>query len=91
MSQSKEIRRYLLNPTHSLRGWLMLPYGVQRTKGTMCEFLDKHDYALLLDCDGQTDIPYDELPETDRARYDFWENGRLFGRFSVMTAVSPAQ
>ena len=39
----------------------MLPYAVQHTGGPTCEFLRKHDYALLLDCDGQTDIPYDEL------------------------------
>lgn len=57
----KDHETLFLNPTHAMRGWMMLPYGVQHTHGTTSEFMDKHDYALLLDCDGQTDIPYDTL------------------------------
>jgi hypothetical protein len=80
MSNTKAFRRYLLNPTHAPRGWLLLPHGVQRLDQTGCEFLSKHDYALLLDCDGQTDIAYDELPEADGARYDDWEKQAVIRR-----------
>ncbi len=80
MSNTKAFRRYLLYPTHALRGWLLLPHGVQRLDQTGCEFLSKHDYALLLDCDGQTDIAYNELPEADRARYDDWEKQAVIRR-----------
>ncbi len=80
MDNSKTCRKYLLNPAYALRGWLMLPYGIQRTNGTQCEFMPKHDYSLLLDCDGQTDILYDELPKADRARYDYWESEKVICR-----------
>lgn len=80
MNRQNAFRRYLLNPTHALRGWMMLPYGVMQTGGTTCEFLTKHEYALLLDCDGQTEIPYDGLPEKDRKWYDFWEEQKVIHR-----------
>ena len=84
-------RRYVLTPAYALRGWKLLPYGVQRTDGTSCEFMTKHDYALLLDCDGQTDIPYDGLPERDRARYYSWEQGKIIRRCGEGERLLPVQ
>lgn len=47
MDMSKSARRCILNPTHALRGWLMLAYGVQQRDSTVTKFMPKHDYAFL--------------------------------------------
>ena len=67
------IRHYILTPAWSLRGWKKLPYAAQSLYYPKTEFFGEADWALFSACDGQTDIDWDALTDTQRKRYEHWE------------------
>ena len=73
------MRRYILSPAWSFRGWKKLPYGVQNLFYSKTEFFNEEDWALFYACDGQTDINWTALTDAQRKKYEHWEeNGFIF-------------
>ena len=68
-------RRYLLHPGYAFRGWKKLPYALQYLYRERTEFFTEEPFKLLLSCDGETDIYYEELTPEEKAYYDRWEKG----------------
>ena len=66
-------RRYLLNPAFAFRGWKKLPYALQYLTMENTEFFLEDRYRLLLRCDGETDIHFEDLSQQERDLYDHWE------------------
>ena len=69
-----KVRRYLLHPGYAFRGWKKLPYALQYLYRERTEFFLEEPYRLLLACDGETEIHYDELTQEQKAQYDRWEH-----------------
>ena len=67
------VRRYLLHPGYAFRGWKKLPYALQYLYRAQTEFFLEDKFNLLLKCDGETDIYWDELNEEEKNAYDRWE------------------
>ncbi len=72
--------RYILDPRYALRGWKLLPFGLQYYYKSMTEFFLPDTYRLLEACDGQTDIMWNSLDERERELYMKWEKGGFIHR-----------
>ena len=85
------VRHYILSPHWCLRGWKLLPYAAQRFDAPVTEFFLGHDYDLLRACDGQTDIDWLKLNDSDRSRYERWERMGFIIRCPKGARLSPDQ
>ena len=85
------IRRYVLAPAWSFRGWRLLPYAVQSLLTAKTEFFREEEWALLSVCDGRTDLDWDALTDDHRARYDHWERFGFICRAENGERLQPAQ
>ena len=64
--------RYILDRRYTLRGYKKLPYGIQDQLKGNTEFMTEPRFALLMNCDGQTDIDTDSLPKVASDIYRLW-------------------
>ena len=75
-----DIRRYLLEPDYALRGWKLVPFAIQNRIGRRTEFMERDLFLLLADCDGETEIRWDQLTDKQRKIYDHWEKNHIIRR-----------
>ena len=73
-------RRYILNPVFALRGWKKLPYALQYLNKPKTEFFLEDQFDLLLKCDGETVIHWDELSEQEKGYIEHWEKNHFIRR-----------
>ena len=91
MDRQAEIRRYILTPDWSLRGWKKLPYAVQSLVFPKTEFFTEEDWALFSACNGQTNIDWAKLTDAQRGRYEHWETGGFIHRAGEGDRLHPEQ
>lgn len=92
MGNNKEsIRRYIIEDGFMLRGFKLLPFALQHRYAPFTEFFVEYQYKLLMDCDGKTDIDWDNLSDKQREYYDEWEKKRFIRRAEEGDELKPYQ
>ncbi len=86
-----EIRRYILNPEWSFRGWRLLPYAAQSLYVPETEFFGQEDWDLFSVCNARTDIDWDALTDAQRNRYEHWEINGFIRRARNGDRLRPEQ
>ena len=87
----KDIRRYILTPSYTFRGWKLLPWAVQAYDHPQTEFLRREQWDLFSACDGQTDIDWDALTEEQKKWYSHWEKNGFIRRAEHGERLFPHQ
>lgn len=88
---SDDLRYYLLTPPHLLRGWKLLPYAIQNSWSLQTTFFDKHEWDLMLACDGHSPIAWGDLSDEDRAWYRRLEEGGVIIPCAGDASLRPRQ
>ena len=61
---------YILSPDIQLCGYSKLPFGIYNTRIRKTEFLNREQFAILLECDGSIDIDKKTLSENVRSFFN---------------------
>lgn len=56
IKENTDMSYYILSPSTQLCGYNKLPFGIYSARIMKTEFLNREQFAVLLDCDGNTDI-----------------------------------
>jgi hypothetical protein len=72
IKENTDMSYYILSPSTQLCGYNKLPFGIYSARIMKTEFLNREQFAVLLDCDGNTDI--DEKKLSDDVRVFFNHN-----------------
>jgi radical SAM protein with 4Fe4S-binding SPASM domain len=70
IKENSEMSYYILSPDIQLCGYSKLPFGIYNTRIRKTEFLNREQFAILLECDGSIDIDKKTLSENVRGFFN---------------------
>ena len=82
---------FILQEHYLLRGYSKLPFALVHPNYSNTEFFTKDEYKLVLDCDGNTDIDYENLSERQKTIFRNMLNAGIIRQCEKGETLNPEQ